>query len=51
MPVAFTKCQMGGGKITTMWLSKETYCHICFPKGGGASIRGEIHRYKKLLKK
>lgn len=40
MPEAFDKCRKGGGKIRTVSRGKK-YFHICIPKGGGKSVRGE----------
>ena len=51
MPIAFTKCQKAGGKIRTKQLGGGKYMHICIPKGGGASIAGEIKTKKKTKKK
>ena len=50
MPAAFEKCRAGGGKIRTKRVDKTHYMHLCIPKGGGASIAGEVKEYKKVLK-
>jgi len=42
MPKAFNNCRKGGGKIRTKKLSGNRYMHICIPKGGGASVAGEV---------
>jgi hypothetical protein len=51
MPAQFDACYKNGGKVITKKLSKTTYQHICYPKGGGSSIAGEVKTYKKILKK
>lgn len=40
MPKAFEKCREGGGKIRTVSRGNK-YFHICIPKGGGPSVKGE----------
>lgn len=50
MPDAFIKCQMTGGRIRTKKLGKGKYIHICFPKGGGPSVEGEVKTKKKVKK-
>lgn len=42
MPVQFDKCVANGGRVRTKDLDKGKYLHICFPKGGGPSLAGEI---------
>ena len=51
MPQAFDKCRSAGGKIRTKRVNKESYMHICIPKGGGPSVSGEMKKYKKLTKR
>lgn len=51
MPQAFMVCVQGGGKIITKRVSKTQYMRICYPKSGGSPIQGEMHMYKKVLKK
>ena len=41
-PVQFEKCVKEGGKVRTKTLSDGKYIHICYPKGGGAGIAGEV---------
>ena len=43
MPENFMRCQAAGGKIRTKKLSGGKYIHICYPKGGGPGIAGEVH--------
>lgn len=54
MPAAFDRCVEGGGRVRTvsgpnkdMGLKENQFVHICFPKGGGGSVRGEVKTKKK----
>lgn len=47
MPAAFDKCVAEGGRVRTINPTKDTYLHICYPKGGGDPVRGEVKRKKK----
>ena len=42
MPKEFDDCVKAGGRVRTKELSSGRYMHICFPKGGGSSIAGEV---------
>ena len=42
MPADFDACVKGGGRVRTKDIGKDKYIHICFPKGGGSSIAGEV---------
>lgn len=42
MPEKFDACMKGGGRVRTKELSGGRYMHICFPKGGGSSVAGEV---------
>ncbi len=42
MPIEFTNCVKNGGRVRTKSLPNNQYLHICFPKGGGPSISGEV---------
>lgn len=49
MPEKFTKCVKGGGRVRTMkpkGKDSPTYVKVCFPKGGGSSVRGEVKKRK-----
>jgi hypothetical protein len=46
MPKKFTACVSKGGKIRTKTLAGGKYMHICIPKGGGASVAGEVKKKK-----
>jgi len=51
MPKAFTDCIKNGGRVRTKSLPNNQYIHICFPKGGGSSISGEMKTAQKKHKK
>jgi hypothetical protein len=51
MPKVFIDCVKNGGNVVTKRLNDKEYMHICFPKGGGASVSGEVKKYKKLSTK
>jgi hypothetical protein len=44
MPAAFEKCIKAGGRVRTIVPKKGTYLHICYPKGGGPSVSGEVKK-------
>lgn len=50
MPAAFDKCVSEGGRVRTKKLSGGKYMHICFPKGGGPSVAGEVKEAKSESK-
>lgn len=51
MPEKFNRCVMNGGRVRTIkpkGKGSATYVHVCWPKGGGSPVRGEVkHREKK----
>jgi hypothetical protein len=47
MPAIFDKCVRGGGKVRTIVPEKGKYIHVCYPKGGGPSVSGEVKTKKK----
>jgi tartrate dehydratase alpha subunit/fumarate hydratase class I-like protein len=47
MPKDFQKCVDNGGKVRTKDIDDKYYMYVCFPKGGGSSIAGEIHKRKR----
>jgi hypothetical protein len=51
MPEAFNNCVKNGGKVITKRVNSDEYMHICYPKGGGKAIAGEVKKYKKLSRK
>jgi hypothetical protein len=48
MPEAFDRCEREGGKIITVKPKgrEDTYIHVCYPKGGGSPIHGEVKKVK-----
>jgi hypothetical protein len=46
MPKKFDQCVSGGGKVRTITPNSSTYIKVCIPKGGGPSVRGEVHKKK-----
>lgn len=51
MPKDFDNCVSGGGRVRTKKLSGGRYIHVCFPKGGGSSVAGEVKTKKKPAKR
>lgn len=47
MPKSFDDCVANGGKVRTLTPKKGKYLHICYPKGGGKPIVGEVKSAKK----
>ena len=47
MPPKFTRCVNAGGRVRTINPKKGTYMRVCFPKGGGKSVAGEVKHTKK----
>ena len=51
MPEKFTRCINAGGRVRTIkpkGQQSKTYVKVCFPKGGGKSVSGEVkHRKSK----
>lgn len=47
MPRNFDKCVYEGGRVRTKKLGKNKFIHICFPKGGGSSVAGEVKTKKR----
>ena len=48
MPIEFEKCIAGGGKVRTIKPKKNVYIKVCYPKGGGSPIAGEVHHNKRI---
>ncbi len=51
MPAAFNKCVAEGGRVRTIKPKAGVYIHVCFPKGGGKSVSGEVKHDKRLWMK
>lgn len=50
MPEKFTKCVKAGGRVRTIKPKGEkspTYIHICYSKGGGSPVSGEVKKRKR----
>ncbi len=54
-PQAFDNCVSRGGRVRTIVPKKGTYIHVCYPKGGGPPVHGEVKQVeeggKAFLKK
>jgi len=50
MPAGFESCVANGGRVRTKRVNANQYLHICYPKGGGSPVSGEVKPYKKVLK-
>lgn len=48
MPQNFDKCVSDGGRVITKNVNATQYMHICYPRGGGSAIAGEVRTKKKL---
>ena len=46
-PKEFNSCLEAGGKVRTKTLKGGKFIHICIPKGGGASVAGEVKTKSK----
>lgn len=47
MPKKFIDCVEKGGRVRTVKPTKGTHMPVCFPKGGGKGIAGEVRHKKK----
>lgn len=49
MPAKFNKCVKAGGRVRTIKPKGQksgTYMHVCYPKGGGSPVSGEVKKKK-----
>ena len=46
-PQKFDQCVKDGGRVRTITLKGGRHVPICYPKGGGAGIAGEVKHSKK----
>ena len=46
MPRAFDECVKNGGRVRTIKPSPNKYLHVCYPKGGGPPVSGEVKKVK-----
>lgn len=51
MPEAFDRCIRRGGRVKTITPKEGIYIHICYPKGGGSPVHGEVRHTKEEPKK
>ncbi len=51
MPADFTKCINDGGRVRTITLKGGRHMKICYPKGGGSSIAGEVKHSQESKEK
>jgi len=47
MPKEFDECVKNKGRVRTIKIKGGRYMHVCFPKGGGPSIAGEVKTKEK----
>jgi len=50
VPVKFERCVKAGGRVRTMkpkGKDSPTYMKVCYPKGGGSPVSGEVKKRKK----
>lgn len=50
MPRKFNKCVADGGRVRTLkpkGKGNRTYLPICYPKGGGSPVSGEVKKRKE----
>jgi len=48
MPKAFEECVKRGGRVRTIKPRPDVYIRVCYPKGGGRPIAGEVHHLNGL---
>jgi len=49
-PAKFEDCVNGGGRVRTITPKKGVYIQICYPKGGGSPVQGEVKHTKPKKK-
>ncbi len=50
MPARFDRCVKSGGRVRTLkpkGKASKTYLRVCYPKGGGPPVSGEVKKRKK----
>jgi hypothetical protein len=47
MPPKFDRCVNSGGRVRTVKPKAGKYLKVCYPKGGGPAVSGEMHANKK----
>lgn len=51
MPKKFLDCVKNNGKVITKSVNEDQYVRICYPKGGGPSVSGEVKTKIKAQKR
>lgn len=47
MPEAFTRCVRRGGRVVTVKPRQDVSIKVCYPKGGGDPVHGEVEHKKE----
>lgn len=47
MPEAFIRCVRRNGRVRTVKPRPGVFIKVCYPKGGGAPVHGEVEHTKK----
>lgn len=47
MPADFDRCVRRGGRVRTVKPRADVYIHVCYPKGGGDPVHGEVKKVEK----
>ena len=47
MPEACTRGVRRGGRVKTIKPRPDVYIKVCYPKGGGDPVHGEVHHVEK----
>jgi len=50
MPDAFIRCARRNGRVRTIKPRPDVYIKVCYPKGGGAPVHGEVVHTKQEKK-
>jgi hypothetical protein len=48
MPEAFDRCVRRGGSVRTIKPREDVFIHVCYPKGGGSPVHGEVKHVKNI---
>lgn len=51
MPKKFVKCVREGGRVRRIVPKAGRYVNVCWPKGGGSPVSGEVHHTKAAKKR
>ena len=47
MPADFDRCARRGGKIRNIKPRPDIIIPVCYPKGGGSPVHGDVHHLDK----